>query len=86
MIKSLSSLRFVFAIMVFLIHIHKVNVAIGHAFFYRFKRIYLVVGVRKKNFRTEIFFCFFLQKKVVTNVSAPYSDFVVSHSFVFFVE
>jgi peptidoglycan/LPS O-acetylase OafA/YrhL len=33
MIKSLSSLRFVFAVLVFLLHIHKINIAIGHAFF-----------------------------------------------------
>lgn len=63
MIKSLSSLRFVFAIMVFLVHIHKINLAIGHAFFIVLSGFILTMVYEKKiKEKTFSFGSFFLKR------------------------
>lgn len=63
MIKSLSSLRFVFAIMVFLVHIHKTNLAIGHAFFIVLSGFILAMVYEKRiKEKTFSFGSFFLKR------------------------
>lgn len=60
MIKSLSSLRFVFAVMVFLIHIHTINIAVGHAFFIVLSGFILTMvyekKIKEKTFSFGVFF------------------------------
>lgn len=65
MIKSLSSLRFVFAIMVFLVHIHKVNVAIGHAFFIVLSGFILSLVYEKRILEQKFSFVSFFKKRLL---------------------
>ncbi len=64
MIQSLSSLRFVFAVMVFLIHIHKVSIAIGHAFFIVLSGFILTMVYEKKIVEDRFSFSSFFKKRI----------------------
>src|SRR5690606_20164608 len=64
MIKSLSSLRFVFAVLVFLLHIHKINIAIGHAFFIVLSGFILTKVYEKKIIDNTFSFSDFFKKRL----------------------
>jgi len=65
MIKSLSSLRFVFAIIVFLLHIGKINVAIGHAFFIVLSGFILSMVYEKRILDQNFSFGSFFKKRLL---------------------
>lgn len=65
MIKSLSSLRFIFAIMVFLIHIKFVNVAIGHAFFIVLSGFILSLVYETKILENKFSYTSFFKKRLL---------------------
>lgn len=65
MIKSLTSLRFIFAVMVFVLHIHQANIAIGHAFFIVLSGFILTMVYEKKIRNNTFSFGSFFKKRLL---------------------
>ncbi len=65
MIKSLSSLRFLFAILVFLVHSHFFDIAIGHAFFIVLSGFILSMVYEKRFLERKITFLNFFKKRLL---------------------
>lgn len=65
MIKALTSLRFVFAVIVFLLHIHTAHIAIGHAFFIVLSGFILTMVYEKKILDKTFSFSLFFRKRML---------------------
>lgn len=65
MIKSLSSLRFVFSVLVFLVHIDQFSVAIGHAFFIVLSGFILSYVYEERILEKKIKFREFFKKRIL---------------------
>ena len=65
MIKSLSSLRFIFAILVFFVHIDQLHVAIGHAFFIVLSGFILTYVYEERILNGKVKFKEFFKKRLL---------------------